>query len=321
MVPGLGGDMSGYRDGRCSFALVLVAIGHVASVGLSGQARVPELVIEAASSLSAMSEQIRRLDEGRLASVMRLTGLSDPGPAIRVVLLSEESAIARETPPWVAGYADQRTDVVVLFPGRIGSYPYNSLENVLYHEVAHVLTGRAAGNAPVPRWFNEGLASAAERSWGLEARSRFAWEVLVGGQLTATELEGLFGQGPREVVRAYAMADALVRDLLMVYGPSAPARILNRMADGQLFEQALYAVTGASVREIFGNFWRRHQLWELWIDTVGHPSTLWTLITTLALAAIWRHRRRRVQQRLQWEREERAEQQEWEDHRRRDRAH
>ena len=41
----------------------------------------------------------------------------------------------------------------------------------------------------------------------------------------------------------------------------------------------------------------------------------------LALAAIWRHRRRRRAQRLQWELEERAEQQEWEDHRRRYRIH
>ena len=291
------------------------------SVGLGGQAHTPELVIEAADSMSGVAERVRGFDRSRLTSVMTLTGLSEPGPAIRILLLPEESAVARDTPPWVAGFAAAQRDVVVLFPARIGSYPYSSLEGVLYHEVAHVLIGRASAGAPVPRWFNEGLASAAERSWGLEARTRFAWEILVRDRLTATELEGLFDQGPREVARAYVLADALVRDLLETYGPAAPARTLARMADGQTFEQALYTVTGTSVRGVMGAFWQRHQLWESWISFLGQPFTLWSLITVLALAAIWRHRRRRLAQRLQWEREERAEQQEWEDHHRWYRIH
>ncbi len=120
------------------------------------------------------------------------------------------------------------------------------------------------------------------------------------------------------MARAYVLADALVRHLLEDYGSAAPARILARMADGQTFAQALNTITGTSVRGVMGAFWQRHQVWESWISFLGQPFTVWSLITMLALAAIWRHRRRRFAQRLQWEREE---EQQWEDHRRRYRIH
>jgi hypothetical protein len=293
----------------------------LASISSAGQDSVPKLLIEAADSMSAAANQIRLVNERRLTSVMRLTGLDDPGEAIRILLIPEESTIAKETSSWIAGYVDQQTNIVVLFPQRIGSYPWNSLEKTLYHEISHVLTNRAAGNMPVPRWFNEGLASAAESSWGIEARTRSEWEILITKQLTETELDGLFTQGPREITRAYALADALVRDLLIIYGPLTPAKILDRMTEGQTFDQAIYDTTGDSVEEIIENFWKRHRIWESWIGIIGNPFTLWTFITTLALIAIWRHRKRRIQRRLQWELEERAEQQEWEEHRKRYRIH
>lgn len=304
-----------------SVTLWLAVVALTASTPNARQGEPPWMAVEAPDSLRPVAERVHSFDPERLSAIMRLTGQAELGPSIRVLLLPEDSAIAQEAPSWVAAFADADRDLVVLFPARIGSYPYSSLEGVLYHEVAHILVARAADGAPVPRWFNEGLATAAERNWGLEDRSRLAWEVFVGGQLTATELEGLFTQGPREAARAYALANALVRDLLRDYGPEAPARILARMAEGAPFEQALYATTGNSVSRVMSTFWGRHEIWESWISFLGHPFTLWSLITFLALAAIWRHRRRRVERRMQWEREEQAENQDWEEHRRRYRVH
>jgi MYXO-CTERM domain-containing protein len=281
----------------------------------------PVLVVEAADSLAGVASQVRELDTSRLASIMRLTGLADAGDPIRVLLVPESVVLARDVPPWVAAFADAATDLVVLFPARIGAYPYSSLETVLFHEVAHILTARASGGGRIPRWFNEGLASAAERTWGLGARSRFAWEVVSGGQPSATALEALFYGSERDVVRAYALSDALVRDVLEQYGPDAPARILARMADGAPFEVALYAVTGYPVDGVLYSFWSRNDTWKSWISAAGHPFTQWSLITLLALAAIWSHRRRRRARRRQWDLEEQAEQDEWEEHRRRYRIH
>lgn len=292
-----------------------------APVRTAGEVELPRLVVTAPAPLAATAEQIRRFDRDRLRSIMVLTGLGDPGPPIQVRLVAEGSAVARNTPTWVAAFADASRHLVVLLPSRIGSYPYGSLETVLHHEVAHVLAGRAAGGRPLPRWFNEGLASAAERTWSLEARSRFVWEMLAGNPLTPAELEGLFAEGPPHIARAYVIADRLVRDLLDRHGSETAPRILAAMARGAPFELALYEATGESVDTVIRGFWRRHTVWESWIGFAGHPFTQWMLITGLALVAIWRHRRRRAARRRRWELEERAEEQAWEEHRRRYRVH
>ena len=302
-------------------ALLLAALLTAMPAGAAGAAEPPVLVVEAPDVLAGAARQTRALDTGRLASIMRLTGLTAAGRPIRVLLAPESARLARDTPPWVAAFADAGADTVVLFPARVGSYPYSSLETVLFHEVAHILTARAAGGGRIPRWFNEGLASAAERTWGLGARSRFAWEVVAGERPSATALEGLFHGSDRDVARAYALSDALVRDLLERYGSDAPARILARMSGGAPFEVALYAVTGYPTEGVMLSFWARHDTWKSWISAVGHPFTQWSFITVLALAAIWSHRRRRRARRRRWELEEQAEQEEWEEHRRRYRIH
>lgn len=304
---------------RSMIAFVLLGLSAVAAAPAAGDP--PRLEVEAPAALAAEAARVRGFDTGALASIMTLTGLVDAGAPIRVRLVPERAALARATPDWVAGFADASRDLVVLFPERIGSYPYHSLETVLQHEVAHVLTARAAGGRRIPRWFNEGLASAAERTWSLGARSRFAWEMVARERLTAAGIEGLFAGGARDAARGYALSDALVRDLLERYGPRTPARILSGMARGAPFEIALYAATGASVDAVVATFWARHDVWKSWVSFAGQPFVQWCLITLLALAAIWRHQRRKRERRLRWEMEERAEEQAWEEHRRRYRVH
>jgi len=297
---------------------VLILIGSTTS---SGQNPWPQLVIEAPETLTVAAEQIQAFDPSRLNRIMAIIGLTDAGAPIRVLLVPEETALAKSTPTWVAAFADATRDLVVLLPERIGSYPHSSLETVLHHEVSHILTARAAAGRRIPRWFNEGLASAAERTWSVGIRSRFAWEFVLSKRLTPTEFEGLFEGRPRDITTAYVLSDRLVRDLLEQYGSDIPARIFSRMAEGAPFETALYVTTGNSVDRLMRTFWHRHSVWESWISVAGNPFTQWSLITLLAITAIWRHRRKRRARRQLWEMEESLEEQAWEEHRRRYRVH
>ena len=281
----------------------------------SAQPRLPEMAIEAPESLRAVVNRIQRLDAGRLQAVMRLVGLRDPGNRIRVVLVPEESRIARDTAPWVAAFADASHDLIVLFPDRIGSYPHDSLEVVLHHEVAHILTARAAGGGRLPRWFNEGLASVAERTWGIGNRSRFLWATVVAGRPTVTALEGLFYSDARDAARAYIISHAIVRDVIRRHGAAVVPRILSGVAAGKTFDLAFIDATGTTVRGATRLFWRSSGGWEEWITFVASPFTLWTLITSLALAAIWRHRLRRAERRRRWEAEEALDADAWDEHR------
>lgn len=290
-----------------------LSLAFVAPV--SAQSRLPEMVIEAPEHLRPIAGRIQLLDAGRLEAVMRLIGLHDPGNRIRVVLVPEGSRIARDTAPWVGAFADAAHDLIVLFPDRIGSYPHDSLEVVLHHEVAHILAARAAGGGRLPRWFNEGLASVAERSWDIDNRSRFLWATVIAGQPTVTTLEGLFAGDGRDAARAYIISHAIVRDVIRRHGTAVVPRILSGVAAGSTFDNAFIGATGTTVRGATRLFWRSSGGWEEWITFLASPFTLWTLITSLALAAIWRHRLRRAARRRRWEAEEQLEADEWEQHR------
>ena len=267
----------------------------------------PTLRIDAPASLDAVAETVGQFPVSRLTTAMTLAGLTRAGPPIDVLLIAERSDLARGTPPWISGFADAGRNLVVLFPSRARSYPSDSLETLLQHEVAHILFSRAAQGRPVPRWFNEGLALAAERPVGLGDRSRLAWTLVRYGVVSLPELERLFGQGRAANQRAYAVASSLVRDLLRAHGDTSAGRVLSLVGQGRPFDEAFETATGEPLLTAVDRFWSRQRLWGRWIPFLSGPAFLWMVITLLALYAFRAHCLRRAEQRRRWEEEEQAE--------------
>lgn len=265
----------------------------------------PELHVQAPEELAPIAARIAGFDRGTLREIGRLVGLSDPGPPITVVLSPERSDLARATPPWIVGFARGADSVVVLFPARSPAYPYDSLEDVLRHEIAHVLIDRGAGQTHVPRWFHEGLALSAERPWGLEDRARVVF-ALTRNRISTRQLDALFEGSRDEQARAYAVAGALVRDVLRRHGREAAARILARLSAGDRFEEAFARATGQALATSEGLFWR-DSWWYQAVPLLTSSVVLWIGVTFLALYAIRTRRGRRAELRRIWEEEERRE--------------
>ncbi len=272
------------------------------AAGGADAAAPPQLVVTAPPELAGDAARVRRFDASRLAAIVPVVGLEQPGPPIHVFLLSDRSPVARSTPPWIAGFANGADDVIVLFPARSPSYPDDSLEEVLDHEVAHILIWRAADGRPVPRWFNEGLAMTVEHGWGLQDDTRLAFENIWSGEPTLAQVDRLFGQGQRGATRAYAVAGAFVR-FLLARNEDAAAAILRRVAEGEPFDQAFREVTGLSLDAAQQAFWAERAAWKRWATFLTSSVALWMGITLLALYAIRKRRERRAALRRRWEEE------------------
>ena len=261
---------------------------------------IPRLHIEAPVELELSRTRLESFDQSRLRGVMRLIGLDDPGPAIRVVLTAETSEWARQVPPSTAGFAIAEASLVVLIPSRSPMYPDDSLEDVLHHEVAHVLIARAAGGHPVPRWFNEGLAMAAERTWGLEDQARLFRELTLVARTDLDEVNRLFTQSDSARVRAYALSGAFVRDLIRHHGTAAPGEVLARVATGTPFESAFGEVIGLNLVGAERAFRDRHRFWSRWGLFLTTSTSLWMIVTLIALYAILRRRQKSARLRKKW---------------------
>ena len=264
----------------------------------------PRMVVEAPPGLEGTAAQLRAVNPSRLVSVMRLVGLTDPGPPVRVILAPEESTAPGIVPPWVSGYAVGEQGVIVLLPGRVPSYPDSSLQDLLSHEMAHVLVARAAGGHPLPRWFHEGMAMIAGLTWGLDDRSRLTLALLVDRPVSLADLDQRFAGGQSEVNRAYAIAGSFVRDLFDRYGQDVAARILQGVSRGLAFPDAFRAATGDSLAAAESSFWDRQTFWYRWVPVLTSSVTLWMIVTLLALWAIKRRRERDAALRRIWDAEE-----------------
>jgi hypothetical protein len=266
----------------------------------------PALTVLAPDDLAAARRRLESFDRQALAGIVRTVGLAEPGAPVQVVLAGEASDAAREVSPWTAGYALGNSSLVVLFPSRSPVYPHDTLEDVLRHEVAHVLIARAAGGRPVARWFHEGLAVAVERPWDFEDRSRLAWELIAGPRLTTREIDSLFDGNQGEQARAYSLSTAFVRDLIATDGAAAPAGILRLVREGAPFDRAVATVAGRPLGMVEDRFWERQRVWTVWLPMATSGEVFWLVVILLAALALWRRLRHGAEIRRRWEEEERA---------------
>ena len=203
-------------------------------------------------------------------------------------------------PAWVTGYTDGVTSdagsVIVILAERTPSYPDGGLEEVLAHEVAHVLIHRAAGGRRVPRWFDEGLAMLAARTWRWRDQTELALGLLSGPRVPLWKLDDLFQGDRRQVERGYALAGTLVQDLLERYGSAVPRIVLARVAQGDTFEQGIRGATRRHADRRGRGVWERQGALRLWIPILTSTAVLWFGVSVLAIVAGFRKRRQRAAQ-------------------------
>lgn len=260
-----------------------------------------DLTVETPASLAPAAERVRRMDRQPLAEALARAGLAIP-PEIRVTVIAEEDPRARATPAWIVGLASGQRDIAI-FPERIGSYPYDSLESVVWHEVVHLALAAQAGNRPLPRWFHEGVAMSVERGWGVTSQVRFL--LAAGGSAGLGDLERLFNSETQpETATAYLLAAALVSDLRQRHGAAVPGAIVDRVAHGAGFAEALALETGDTPEEAAARAWGVYRRWTSWIPAVTSAISLWIGILVLAVFAFVATLRKRWRRRRQWDREE-----------------
>ena len=286
--------------------LARILVGTAALLGAAvAVSAPPRLLVEAPPALAAYAREVERLDRTAFFPAMELTGLWEPGD-VRVLLAPEGSPPARRAPSWAVAYADPSAGTVVLIPTRTPTWPDDGLPDVVRHEVAHVLTYRAAGGRSVPRWFDEGLAMAAGRERAIEDDLREGLAILAGPRLRFAQVDELFRGGRSDASRAYSLSSAFFGDLLARHGSAFPRRVLRRMAEGEPFEEAFRSATGVAFRDESGAFWKSRRSLERWLPILTSTAAVWLTIVLLSFWAVRVVKGRRAARLAAWEAEERA---------------
>jgi hypothetical protein len=273
-----------------ALAVLLLLEGPV----LGGQT----IVVDAPSSLAGAAARIEGIDRDRLVRTLQRAGLEAP-PDIDVTAIAEDDPRAAAIPGWIVALASGTRDIVV-FPDRVVAYPYDSLESVVQHEIAHLALTRRAGGAPLPRWFHEGVAVSVDVGWDLSSRLQLL--LAMREDPTIGDVARLFQSGRQsESTLAYRLAAALVEDVRRRHGADVPGRIASRVAAGDSFERAFELTTGESADAAATRAWAAYSRWTGWVPALTSPSMPWAAILVLAfLAFAVRLRRRTIRRRQEW---------------------
>lgn len=247
-----------------------------------------------------MRARIESIRTASLSSALSYAGLALPPRAVVTVIGSDDPR-ARSTPEWIAGLAIG-TDRIVIFPERIGAYPYDSLESLVLHEIVHLALNARAGGRALPRWFHEGVAVSVESGWGFGGQARLL--LAAGRDPGLDDVDALFAsERAPETATAYLLAAALVEDVRRRHGLAVPGSIAGRVGGGDGFERAFLLETGETVDDAAARAWRVYRGLR-WLPVLTSTPALWGAILALAgIAFVVRVRRRRQKR---WDDDENA---------------
>lgn len=208
-----------------------------------------------------------------------------PQDTVTCLVLDTEGFTARfgtQVPDWGVGVA-LGPDLIALDQQRIPAVG-RGLREVFLHEMAHALLFQAAGQAPLPAWFHEGVAMQMAGEW------RFTDTVSLVLDGRVPDLSRLQTRWPSLAVpssRAYRTSLLAVQRLTARQGPRAVGDILAATAREGDFRSGFAAATGMTLEDFYADFRRAMRLRYGWVTLFSHWPGLFVLMAVVfALGAI-----------------------------------
>ncbi|TVR03221.1 MAG: hypothetical protein EA398_05550 [Deltaproteobacteria bacterium] len=260
--------------------------------------------IDAPRGMAGFVREAARVIENEWSRVQESIGAPD-GELLHVHIETDlhdwfrREGLPARSPEWAAGLAIPSRRVILLAPRN------PEWERTMVHELSHVAVAIAAGDARVPRWFDEGQAVQIAEQYGLDRATVLLRANVLGRHLDFAELENGFPHGAATAELAYAQSTALVRFILEAHGDDVFRYILRDMREnGWTWEHAFLHRTGRSTGSAYAAWEEQVRSRARWIPVAAGGGMAWTL---LAFLFLWVLRRKRARDRARLAEMERAE--------------
>lgn len=231
------------------------------------------------------------------------------GRSMNIVLAHDQADFENLQPgrthDWADGTAWPQRSLIYLKAPRARSGMSKDLEQVLEHEVVHVLLGQAFGRRPVPTWLQEGMAQYFAGEVTPDLPQRIARGMVGGGLMSLNQLSYGFPRSPQRADLAYAQSADLINWIASEYGEDALRVLVQEMSRGESMNASLYTATGVTSTELEGAWQSRLKDNGLWLAAFAAEGSFFVLVIPLALFGAWRLRKRQKETLARWEDEER----------------
>jgi hypothetical protein len=244
--------------------------------------------------VAAKVDEIARAELPRLMSELGLLRLAP----IEIVVTDDardyDASLTPKLPNWGIAFAileEQR----ILVDVEKATRAYNSLDEVVPHELSHLLLRQRVRAAELPIWFSEGLAQWQAREWSLVDSWQLMQTVWAGRAPRVADLERGYPAAEARAQEAYRISYAAFTDLFAEVGFAKLPEFLAVVEARESFGAGFSEYWGFSVGEYADYFQddieRRYRSKAFAFQTVP----LFSFAALVFLAVIVRHtiRRRR----------------------------
>jgi hypothetical protein len=252
----------------------------------------------------------RRIARHVEEAVPRIAGALDlpTGRRLRVYVAHSQEEFSALQPgdpaDWVDATAYPHRALIFLRAPRLRHGMSRPIEQVIDHEITHILVEQSFHGAPVPRWLHEGLAQVMAREFSEETTQAIAQGMLGDGLISLDSLVEGFPRDPLRARLAYAQSADLVAFIRNEFGEESLQVLIKELAAGAAVPAAFREATGQRLDEVDAAWRARLEGSQLWFPPLVSDS-VWFAFGGLMLFAGWLRVRRRNRERRAWmEREE-----------------
>lgn len=235
-------------------------------------------------------------------------GVSTGGPLQIYIAESQEEFLAMQPnlpPDWADGTAWPKNGWIFLRSPRVRGGTASPLTQVLDHEIAHILLGRAFAHRPVPRWLQEGVAQHVAREYSPQTIDQLG---SFAEPMSLLDLAKGFPSDRFEAQMAYAQSADVIAFIFREFGSNSLQVLIKEMSQGVGFNVAIKKATGLTPEEL-DIAWRGRLLSvPLWIRNISVDSTLLAGAALIVLLGSFRKYKQYRRENVEWEYEERVHQ-------------
>jgi hypothetical protein len=207
-------------------------------------------------------------------------------------------------PSWAVGVAYPGAMTMIIRSYHVAGTPRQDIGTIFVHELTHLVLGARFGAYPVPFWLHEGLAMYEAGEW----HPGHEWDLVravLANRVPPLDVLTAVGMSRIEARTAYALSEALVSHLIATYGREAFGKFVNRLAEGDSFEEGLIHALRITPKR-FEEKWQSHlDRRYTWIPLITSTTALWMIMMAVAFVAYAAKKRRNRKIAAAWAEEER----------------
>ena len=225
------------------------------------------------------------------------------------IIIDSNQAISSRHPhwKWSLGITYKTPDKIVLKDPALSKISWRKFQQVIAHELNHIMLNRTQHYYTIPRWFKEGFAMKTADEISMYHKLKIASNTNNPILFNLADYSRFTDMNKQEFHFAYALSSASILLLEKIYGDHTCDRIVLNLIEGFSFQESFYNATGFEIENFYKIFYDEIKKNFFWFKFINLPKNLFAIMPLILVVGFYIKSYRNKKIIEQWKLEEELE--------------